>query len=143
MSFVELASRPNGWEKLHFQIGIVACIVVVLVASVTWLALSKSSGKQDSRLTSFFKFFYASFLKPHDKSKGLGQQHALESFYSAQAAVYDATRTRLLRGREDMLGLLAAQLKHKAAKNGSKDRGLVWVDVSNPKFRNVSSNKCK
>lgn len=47
-----------------------------------------------------------------------------------QAAVYDATRTRLLRGREDMLGLLAAQLKHKVVKQDAKARGLVWVDVS-------------
>lgn len=131
---MELASRPNGWERLHFQIGLVACVVVVLVASVTWFALSKSSGKADSRVVSFFKFFYASFLKPHDKSKGLGQQHALESFYSTQAAVYDATRTRLLRGREDMLGLLAAQLKHKVAKKDPKAGGLVWVDVSSLRF---------
>lgn len=43
-----------------------------------------------------------------------------------QASVYDATRRRLLRGREDMLGLLAAQLRLKMA---SKDHRPVWVDV--------------
>lgn len=43
-----------------------------------------------------------------------------------QASVYDATRRRLLRGREDMLGLLAAQVSLKMA---SKDHKPIWVDV--------------
>lgn len=84
MSVVDFVSSPNGWEMLHLQIGVAACVIVGLVASVTWFALSKSAGKQDAPVVSFIKFFYASFLKPHDKSKGLGQQHALESFYSTQ-----------------------------------------------------------
>lgn len=52
-----------------------------------------------------------------------------ESFYRAQADVYDATRLRLLRGREDMLGLVAAQLKHRA-EAGLISQRPVWVDVS-------------
>lgn len=52
-----------------------------------------------------------------------------ESFYKAQADVYDATRTRLLRGREDMLGLVAAQLKHRC-EAGLVSQRPVWVDVS-------------
>lgn len=59
-----------------------------------------------------------------------GQQDALESFYKAQAGVYDATRKRLLKGREDMLGLVAAQLVHKAAKERTHDPKRIWVDVS-------------
>jgi len=54
----------------------------------------------------------------------------LESFYKAQAGVYDATRKRLLRGREDMLGLVAAQLVNKAARTRSHDPKRIWVDVS-------------
>lgn len=52
-----------------------------------------------------------------------------ESFYKAQASVYDATRVQLLRGREDMLGLVAAQLKHRA-EAGLISQRPVWVDVS-------------
>lgn len=52
-----------------------------------------------------------------------------ESFYKAQADVYDATRLKLLRGREDMLGLVAAQLKHRA-EAGLISQRPVWVDVS-------------
>lgn len=51
-----------------------------------------------------------------------------ESFYNAQADVYDATRLRLLCGREDMLGLVAAQLKHRA-EAGLISQRPVWVDV--------------
>jgi betaine lipid synthase len=47
-----------------------------------------------------------------------------------QASVYDATRRRLLRGREDMLGLVAAQLKHKVESKEIKAEKAVWVDVS-------------
>lgn len=55
-----------------------------------------------------------------------------ESFYKAQASVYDATRVQLLRGREDMLGLVAAQLKHRA-EAGLISQRPVWVDVSKVK----------
>lgn len=47
-----------------------------------------------------------------------------------KASVYDATRKRLLRGREDMLGLLAAQLRFKYEKEGSTTTKPIWVDVS-------------
>lgn len=48
---------------------------------------------------------------------------------SLQAAVYDVTRRFLLRGREDILGLIAAQLhlRHRTAAAGQ--RKPVWVDV--------------
>lgn len=49
-----------------------------------------------------------------------------------QASVYDATRHRLLRGREDMLGLVAAQLKYKLENKEIKAGKAVWVDVSDP-----------
>ncbi|PQE06604.1 hypothetical protein CJF31_00009725 [Rutstroemia sp. NJR-2017a BVV2] len=79
---------------------------------------------------SFLRFFYASFLKPHsgDGTEN-GQQDALESFYKAQAGVYDATRKRLLRGREDMLALVAAQLVNKAARERTHDTRRIWVDI--------------
>jgi betaine lipid synthase len=93
------------------------------------LAGRLSKTKFCSDLYSYFKFFYASFLKPHERGDETNQQFALESFYRSQAQVYDATRSRLLRGREDLLGLLAAQLLFKM-KNKSFRGKPVWVDVS-------------
>lgn len=68
--------------------------------------------------------WYTAFLVVSPTVTNLEQ----ESFYKAQADVYDATRTRLLRGREDMLGLVAAQLKHRC-EAGSISQRPVWVDV--------------
>lgn len=80
-------------------------------------------------------FAYGCFLKPH-RGDGKGtQQDALESFYKAQAGIYDSTRRTLLKGREDMLALVAAQLEAKAEK-ADKKLGVkprrIWVDVGHP-----------
>lgn len=74
------------------------------------------------------KFVWNCFLKPHSGDKSGNQQDALESFYKAQADIYDATRSRLLHGREDMLGLVAAQIKYQA-KTGQLSNKPIWVDV--------------
>ena|SRR5437762_10351624 len=67
------------------------------------------------------------FLKPF--SDVGSREDALESFYKNQASVYDVTRSRLLKGREDMLCLAAAQLKYRELKDGTKKK-RIWVDVS-------------
>jgi hypothetical protein len=72
----------------------------------------------------YMSFAYSCFLKPHTGDSNGSQQEALESFYKSQANAYDTTRTRLLRGREDMLGLVASQLRQKEF-----TRKPVWVDV--------------
>lgn len=54
-----------------------------------------------------------------------------------QASIYDDTRHRLLHGREDMLGLVAAQLKHKVESKEIKSGKAVWVDVSFPTARSI------
>ncbi|KAI0631286.1 hypothetical protein C8Q77DRAFT_199390 [Trametes polyzona] len=80
----------------------------------------------------YWKFFYACFLKPVEHGNAAdvkalsGQQRALEGFYRTQAEVYDATRSILLCGREDMLQLAAAQLKHRM---GARTSQPIWVDV--------------
>lgn len=95
---------------------------------------SNEEGKEaPSLLRSFFLFFYSSFLKPHQGDSRANQQDALESFYKTQAGAYDATRKVLLHGREDMLGLVAAQLESKTEemKAAGRDRSQrIWVDVS-------------
>lgn len=131
----------------HTQIYIVGASLVLLIGFI--FAVVFRSPKEDeenpSTLTSFFRFFYASFLKPHTgDGTGNGQQDALESFYKAQAGVYDATRKRLLRGREDMLGLVAAQLVQKAAKERTHNPKRIWVDVSKrPHFSDRAKNECR
>lgn len=57
-----------------------------------------------------------------------------------KAAVYDDTRRRLLRGREDMLGLLAAQLKYKVENQELSGGQAVWVDVSHPRHDQTSNS---
>ena len=83
------------------------------------------------------KFFYATFLKPHDGDAG--QQSALESFYKSQADAYDATRRILLRGREDMLGLVAAQLRYKEERGHFKHNRPVWVDIGGGTGYNIEA----
>lgn len=77
-------------------------------------------------------FFYNCFLKPFSgKVTSVKQQDSLESFYKGQAAIYDATRGQLLRGREEMLALAAAQLKLRVQKKKEAEstEGRVWVDI--------------
>lgn len=85
---------------------------------------------------SFFLFFYSCFVKPHRGDGNGSQQDALESFYGAQAGAYDSTRKVLLKGREDMLALVGAQLKARASGvKGSKKKKRVWVDVRHPSLQ--------
>lgn len=124
----------------HNQIYLAGATLVVLIGIIFAITLrdsKKESNEEPSAFASFLRFFYASFLKPHTgDGTGNGQQDALESFYKAQAGVYDATRKRLLRGREDMLGLVAAQLVNKAANERTHDPKRIWVDVRFPYLSN-------
>lgn len=99
-----------------------ACLLVgsllVLVFAFTYL-----------RKNTYVKFAYNCFIKPHGKSGSRSQQDALEGFYKAQASIYDSTRMKLLRGREDMLGLVAAQVIQRVG-SGALPPKPVWVDVS-------------
>lgn len=78
---------------------------------------------------SLLLFAYGCFLKPHEGDGKGTQQDALESFYKAQAGIYDATRSTLLKGREDMLALVAAHLEARPDSGGLCKPRRVWVDV--------------
>ena len=85
---------------------------------------------------SMLLFCYSCFIKPHAAGSDGTQQAHLESFYASQSGVYDTTRKPLLKGREDMLALVAAQLRFKAQKDGKPEendgdekRKRIWVDV--------------
>lgn len=124
-------------QDLHTKIYIIGATIVLLVGIIFAITNTRSKVKQDEEslgtFRSFLRFFYGCFLKPHsgDGTEN-GQQDALESFYKAQAGVYDATRKKLLRGREDMLGLVAAQLVHKAAIKQTQGTKRIWVDACLP-----------
>jgi betaine lipid synthase len=131
----------------HVHIILTACSILLLLSFVFICAFSQFTVLKDAvnSFTTFGRFFYASFLKPHTGDGQGGQQGALESFYKAQvleassarlvtksclqADVYDTTRKRLLRGREDLLSMVAAQLKYNFT-NGEYGRTTpTWVDI--------------
>ncbi|KAK1139279.1 hypothetical protein N8T08_001125 [Aspergillus melleus] len=125
-----------GWH--HVYIAGTAVLVVALVAVVLFLSSRRGKINYNSGIFPYVKFVYANFLKPHQES-GEGQQGALESFYKTQAGVYDATRKRLLRGREDMLGLAAAQLRFKVDNKQLKNGKAVWVDIGGGTGYNIEA----
>lgn len=53
--------------------------------------------------------------------------------------MYDATRRRLLHGREDMLGLVAAQLKYKSNCGMYVQRKPIWVDIGGGTGYNIEA----
>lgn len=128
----------------------ISLILLSLFLATIFIAAFKPKSqfsREISTLKGYLRFCYACFVKPHTGDSTGNQQDALvcvfrpqakrscsllveqESFYKAQADVYDATRTRLLQGREDMLALVAAQLKYRNEAGLIKQRP-VWVDVS-------------
>ncbi|KKK25827.1 hypothetical protein P175DRAFT_0502893 [Aspergillus ochraceoroseus IBT 24754] len=139
-----LASGPVGFlqygmDRLYVSIAGTAALVCALVAIVLLVALRKNSKlDSDKGFFVYLKFIYANFLKPHARGAH-GQQDALESFYRTQATVYDATRKRLLRGREDMLGLVAAQLKYKVDNKELRAGKAVWVDIGGGTGYNIEA----
>ena len=106
--------------------------VVSLSIAVAFLILAYYNRSLLSTAQGLAKFCWGCFLKPHTGDRTRDQQDALESFYKAQASIYDATRVRLLRGREDMLGLAAAQIRQRVVAELCPRRP-VWVDVSTSK----------
>ena len=83
-------------------------------------------------LSTPLRFVWNCFLKPLGKGHD-DQSQVLDAFYAGQADVYDATRTHLLKGREDMLQLLASHLKAQPAgitgAGGAAAKPKIWVDI--------------
>ncbi|KAL8869948.1 MAG: hypothetical protein Q9174_003893, partial [Haloplaca sp. 1 TL-2023] len=140
-------SAPLAVEALPFTIdswnlfaGLPLLLVVVaLLLVLAFFTAQKYSWTKYDHLSNFCTFFYSSFLKPHSQVEGSGQQAALESFYKVQANVYDATRKKLLRGREDMLALAAAQLRFQADQGLFKHSKPIWVDIGGGTGYNIEA----
>ena len=77
------------WQRLkdfHLEIGLIGVGFTVLV-TILGVVLYKLGGQIPiDKLTSnpYIRFVYACMLKPHDRRSDVGQQSALDSFYSAQ-----------------------------------------------------------
>ncbi|KAK8170726.1 betaine lipid synthase [Phyllosticta citribraziliensis] len=112
----------------HLPFILLALVLFVLLVFLYALRDTQDTRQKPSNsLHAYIRFVWGCFLKPHTGDGTRNQQDALESFYQAQASVYDATRARLLSGRDDMLALVAAQLKYKV------DAGIlpgkpIWID---------------
>ncbi|KIX02343.1 uncharacterized protein Z518_08284 [Rhinocladiella mackenziei CBS 650.93] len=120
------------WQRLksfHLELGLIGMGFFVLVTILACLLYKLGGHFILEKLIAhpYVRFVYVCLLKPHDKQTDAGQQRALESFYSAQAHVYDATRKRLLQGREDMLAVLIAKLQARMASKGGQKP--VWYDI--------------
>ncbi|KAI0882252.1 uncharacterized protein GGS22DRAFT_49684 [Annulohypoxylon maeteangense] len=127
---------PDPHAKIYL-----AGIAVVFLIGICYSTKTLKKPKDDENptlLQSLWLFFYTCFLKPHDGDSNGNQQDALESFYKKQAGAYDATRKALLKGREDMLALAAAQLSYRA-KNSDEKKRRVWVDVGGGTGWNIES----
>lgn len=77
------------------------------------------SGQADSKSTAFSSF------RPPTSSRS--QQVCFSHLLATHGAVYDKTRSHLLRGRGTMLKLSAAHLKEQRRKDPTKR--LVWLDI--------------
>ncbi|KAG7699106.1 hypothetical protein KL930_002107 [Ogataea haglerorum] len=110
---------------------------MVLYATYAFLGAALASALlciSSKKFRVVIQFCYLCFVKPFTPSsktaKSTGaQQQALESFYQAQAKIYDLTRSTLLQGRETSLKLAASHL--------SKTSDLVWIDVGGGTGYNV------
>ncbi|KAF2724495.1 hypothetical protein K431DRAFT_262371 [Polychaeton citri CBS 116435] len=112
------------------QISAATACGILLIVIYFFLHFTELSGirKAYNAIRYFTRFAYNCFLKPHTGDGSGNQQDALESFYKAQASIYDATRVRLLQGRQDMLALVAAQIKYRQQQGCIREKP-IWVDI--------------
>ncbi|PNS20806.1 hypothetical protein CAC42_2737 [Sphaceloma murrayae] len=126
-------SLPSITTFLPFpfpQISLATILLVLLVLTYFLCSFTELSTVRKVYASShtYARFIWNCFFKPHTGDSTGSQQDALESFYKSQAGIYDATRSRLLDGRENMLGLVAAQVKWQM-RSGQLGHRPIWVDV--------------
>ncbi|KAF9233272.1 hypothetical protein BU15DRAFT_90430 [Melanogaster broomeanus] len=102
-----------------------ACLILAGSLIAVTLALSDAIKPQ-------LKFVWHCFLRPLGATD---QRTRLDKFYKGQADVYDATRSRLLRGRNTMLSLSASHIRSIRAKHPSQR--LIWVDIGGGTGHNI------
>ena len=72
--------------SLHVHLLLATASILLFVSGIFLLVFWRPKAYQNAiaELSSYCKFFYVSFLKPHTGDGLDGQQGALESFYKAQ-----------------------------------------------------------
>ena len=128
-----LADLRATWDIRYPHVHAVLAFVSILALIALVFALARHGVKSlgcvlPTIVQDYLRFAYTCFIKPHSGSQSRDQMAALESFYQAQASVYDRTRTRLLQGRVDMLALVAAQMAYRL-RVGKLQHKPIWVDV--------------
>jgi hypothetical protein len=108
---------PHGSDGPNF-LGVFA-LISATISLLAW---------QSRFARSILKFAWNCFLKP---VRGKSQLERLNSFYAGQADVYDDTRGGLLKGRENMLRLVAAHVKtqEKVRRHTRKESPKIWIDI--------------
>lgn len=74
--------RLAQWARIDGETSLIALAVVAALALLAAFVMNSASFT-GLGLSPYLRFFWANFLKPHEKING-GQQSALESFYAAQ-----------------------------------------------------------
>lgn len=95
LSLISPVMASSSFTLHHFQILLTASAILLLIGSVLAIAVWKPKllPTFQSSISCYYRFFYASFLKPHSADPLSGQQGALESFYKAQ--VLSAIKNRI------------------------------------------------
>ena len=96
-SFIS-ATFPDSLAPNFQQVSLLFAFLAVIALAARFSATIISGTKHflvPSGLATFARFFYASFLKPHNGDGTItGQQAALESFYKAQVVSPPANLSR-------------------------------------------------
>lgn len=130
-TMASLSSSVSSWlaDPKH-QLSLASICGIVFVLAWILLFFTELSAIKTAYNTAYHlsQFAWSCFFKPHTGDGTGSQQDALESFYKSQANIYDATRSKLLQGREDMLALVAAQVKYRRD-TGQINKKPIWVDI--------------
>jgi betaine lipid synthase len=71
-------------QDVHSTILIAALLVFTLILCAFYFSLIRKASLNNNGLSSYLKFAYSCFIKPHHTTLDGGQQSALEGFYSTQ-----------------------------------------------------------
>lgn len=83
-SFISATVSDSRAQQVFILLAFVVVIALAARFSITFIFAPKHL-KVPSGLATYARFFYVSFLKPHNGDGAItGQQAALESFYKAQ-----------------------------------------------------------
>lgn len=83
-----LTLGTNVYYSSKLLIGLL--VVILIIRTVVISVVDQKRSKGSNAIANFSKFFYATFLKPHNRNGAhTGQQDALESFYKAQVSKPD------------------------------------------------------